>query len=270
MVKVTAADIKVALRRLYPDPEWAILFEVGDATGARHTRFADAVVMSLWPSRGLTLTGIEIKVSRSDWNKERSQPEKAETIAAYCDYWTLLTGPGVVHDVSEIPPAWGWIEYDGARFTTRKTPTLTEAKPVTRQFLAALLRRASRTDKAAIDAEIDRRNSEMEARFNERVEMAARRRTAASEDAIAAIEQFEQASGIKIGDYSRFTGTGTDIGRVTKAIIASGIDSSWNGLYAIADTLRKASDEIEKAMIEHGFDRRQPSLSDHARRRGRR
>ncbi|RRY08874.1 hypothetical protein [Brucella anthropi] len=255
MTKVTAAAIKAALRKTYSEPEWAILFEVGDATGARHTRFADAVVMSLWPSRGLTVTGIEIKVSRSDWNKERSQPEKAETIAAFCDYWTLVTGQGVVQDLSEIPPAWGWIECDGIRFVTRKAPQRTEAKPVTREFLAALLRRTSKADQVEIENEIARRMADKEARFEDRVEAAVKRRTAANESALAIVEQFEAASGITFGEFAQFTNKGTEVGRITKAIIQSGIDSSYSGLYAIADTLRKMSDQLEKAMIEQGLER---------------
>ncbi len=89
MTKVTAAAIKAALRRSYSEPEWAILFEVGDATGARHTRFADAVVMSLWPSRGLTVTGMEIKVSRSDGTRNvrsRRRP-KLSPPSAITGHW---------------------------------------------------------------------------------------------------------------------------------------------------------------------------------------
>lgn len=65
--RITAADIEAALARIYSQPEWAILFDVGNATGGRATRRADAVAMSLWPSRGLELYGFEIKVSRADW-----------------------------------------------------------------------------------------------------------------------------------------------------------------------------------------------------------
>ena len=51
----------------------------------------DAVIMSLWPSRGLELHGVEIKVSRADWKREAADPAKAEAIAAYCDAGELAS-----------------------------------------------------------------------------------------------------------------------------------------------------------------------------------
>lgn len=73
------------LRRRYPAPAWAFLEEVRNQTGyARTIRTADALAMSLYPSRGLHLHGFEVKVSRADWFRELNDPKKAEEIAAYC------------------------------------------------------------------------------------------------------------------------------------------------------------------------------------------
>jgi hypothetical protein len=44
----------------------AVLFEVRNATGFDANRSIDAVTMTLWPSLGLELAGMEIKISRSD------------------------------------------------------------------------------------------------------------------------------------------------------------------------------------------------------------
>ena len=33
-------------------------------------RYADAIAMNLWPSRGLAVHGFEIKISRGDWQRE--------------------------------------------------------------------------------------------------------------------------------------------------------------------------------------------------------
>ena len=63
--RVSAADVTVDLeRRLrtrYQAPAYAYLPQVGDSTGYSVHRHADAIVMSLWPSRGLHLMGFEIK-----------------------------------------------------------------------------------------------------------------------------------------------------------------------------------------------------------------
>lgn len=270
---VTTADIKLALRRLYAQPEWALLFEVGDATGARHTRFADALAMSLWPSRGLSLTGMEIKVSRSDWHRERAKPEKAETIAAFCDYWQLVTGPKVVLDESEIPPAWGWIEYNGERFVTRRSPTATDAKPITRQFLAALLRREHKADDAVIDAMVKTRMEFFESDFNVRVERAAERNAGKHAekhaDLSCQVHEFEGASGFKISEWSAWGSEAKELGRAAKAVRASGIDASFRNLHTLSRDLMHMSEKIDAAIAKIGLPRIEPVQADLAKGRRR-
>lgn len=267
---VTAGSIRAALKRRFCEPEWALLYEVGDATGARHTRFADAVAMSLWPSRGLELWGMEIKVSRYDWQKERAQPGKAETIAAYCDRWLLVTGPGVVADVSEIPPAWGWLEYDGSRLVTQREATSTEAKPCDRKFLAALLRRASKTDDALVEAAIAERMADREADFEKRVLNEVERRRLNRDDLERAVAAFEKASGIAIAerDWLRSFNGPEDVGRAVRALLDSGVDNLWGGLRGAADASRKAADQLDKALADIGLPLR-PEETD-GRRRARR
>lgn len=250
--KLTAVDVRAALARRFRQPEWALLFEVGDATGAQHTRFADAVAMSLWPSRGLTLEGMEIKVSRSDWLHECKQPEKAEKIAAYCDFWSLVTVPGVA-TLEEIPPAWGWYEFDGSTVAIRKQATKTDAKVCDRRFLAALLRRASKMDDVAAAAEVESRMAAMRDKYDEDVERAVERRFEHRDDLVKAVAEFEAASGIKIFEPHRWDYSAADLGRTMKAVLASGIDRSHDGLQAAADGLRQSAERIDKAMADAGF-----------------
>jgi len=146
-----AGDICAGMARRWIAPEWAIMWEVGEGTGARSGRFADAVLMSLWPSRGLELHGVEIKISRSDWRREAADPTKAEAIAKYCDRWWIHTPPGIVADTSELPPAWGLREFDGKGWRTVKEAEKTDAVQVSRPFLAAMLRRADGTVKSLVE-----------------------------------------------------------------------------------------------------------------------
>ena len=86
MKKYASNSIEDALRFSFPEDQYALLFEVRNSTGyGKRIRSADALAMSLWPSRGLELIGFEIKRSRIDWLKELSQPEKAEEICRFCD-----------------------------------------------------------------------------------------------------------------------------------------------------------------------------------------
>lgn len=249
--RLTSGAVKAALMKRFCAPEWALMFEVGDATGALQTRFADAVAMSLWPSRGLELHGIEIKVSRADWQNERKNPAKAETIARFCERWYLVTGPRVVLDIAEIPPAWGWLELVDGRFYERQKAERTAAEPMTRAFLAALLRRAAGADAEVVDALVAKRCANAEARINDRVAEAVRYKTRELETLKSAVAEFESASGFKI-DAREWGGSNKALGRAVAMVQASGVADPYGGLSNVADTLRRSAEKIERALAEAG------------------
>lgn len=84
-------EIHTALRARFALPEYALMFEVRSGTGhSSQVRYADAMALGLWPSRGLELTGFEIKVSRSDWLRELKEPQKADRIGRFCDRWYVV------------------------------------------------------------------------------------------------------------------------------------------------------------------------------------
>lgn len=175
---MNTAQVKAAIRNYYPTNEYALMWEVGNTTGASARRFADAVVVSLWPSRGLTITGIEIKVSRSDWRREIENPAKAEAIAKFCDFWTIVTPEGIVQE-HELPFNWGHmvVNEKGAIRVVKKPLTL-EPEPLSRGFVAAMLRRASEADasviKAMVDREVAREREGLEREIQRRVDRATR------------------------------------------------------------------------------------------------
>lgn len=168
--KITAAAIRAAISKRWAPPEYAVMFEVGNTTGFGTNRHADAVIMSLWPSRGLELHGVEIKVSRSDWKREAADPAKAEEIAQYCDRWWVIAAPGVIDDLSDVPPAWGVREFDGRTWRTLKEAEKTEARPVSRGFLGAMLRRADKTMREDIKQAAMTAAEDAEAEIDKRVE----------------------------------------------------------------------------------------------------
>lgn len=142
MSAMTEADVLRLLRERHPAPAWAFLEHVANGTGRHQSRTADAVAMSLWPSRGLELHGFEVKVWRGDWLRELADPAKADEIATRCDRWWVVATPDVVAD-GELPTAWGLMVVEGASLrVAREAPLLTPA-PLDRPFLAAILRRAA-------------------------------------------------------------------------------------------------------------------------------
>lgn len=149
----SAGAVLEAVRRHFPHPEWAVLAGVSNATGFGARRWSDALAMNLWPSRGLALHGIEIKISRSDLRRELDDPDKAETIARYCDYWWLALGSERVLGDLVVPDGWGILvpQQAGANIRLRAMRQAVDmsaareggrAPTLPRAFVAAMLRRA--------------------------------------------------------------------------------------------------------------------------------
>ncbi len=134
-----------ALRRRYPAPAYAFFTEVRNQTGfQKRERTADAMVMGLYPSRGLTLHGFEVKASRSDWLKEMKAPDKAEAIQLYCDRWWLVVGSASIVQPSELPETWGLLVPSGNGLKVKVDAPKLEPKPLDRLLVASILRCAVR------------------------------------------------------------------------------------------------------------------------------
>jgi hypothetical protein len=202
---VTSGGVYAALSELWPKNGYAILPEVGNATGSNARRHADAVVMSLWPSRGLDIYGVEIKVSRSDWQSELKKPEKAHEIAQYCDGWYLAVSTASIVKDGELPSAWGLIVCDGGKAKIVKAAPKLEAKALTRGFVAAMLRRAAdftRPEewvKEAVDKE-SRRQSDS---WKKHYEADAERHKEHARQLQETINNFETATGVRIGGWDQ-------------------------------------------------------------------
>lgn len=137
----TEGGMCAALRRLFPAATHAVLFNVANATGSVSRR-ADAIVQSLWPSRGLWFAGVEIKVSRADWLRELKDGGKAEAIARFCNRWFLAVSDAGIVLPNELPDGWGLIapERGALRIVTKSIDRTPE--PWTPSFRAAILRAA--------------------------------------------------------------------------------------------------------------------------------
>ncbi|QIV65781.1 hypothetical protein Cp1R7AA1_177 [Mesorhizobium phage Cp1R7A-A1] len=188
------SDINAALRRYFKTTEYALMFEVSNSTGSNARRHADAIAMNLWPSRGLLIEGIEVKVSRSDWRRELGDPAKAELIAQYCDKWWVVTPENIVHD-HELPALWGHmiVSDSGVVRVKKPAPKKNGVKPLDRAFAAAMLRRASSEDAALVDSAVALRMAELEKSFDDRVRRAVDRKTTEASRALKTIEMIKQA-----------------------------------------------------------------------------
>jgi hypothetical protein len=247
---MTAADVINALAAKYRAPEYAFLTEVRNSVGfSAKVRTADAMAMSLWPSRGLYMTGFEVKVSRADWKKELEQPEKAEELARFCKMW-FVACPDKMIDKDEVPPGWGLIHVksDGGLKYAKPAPEHACAEP-TWMFFASLMRDVVENwvPKTLVDQRIEVTVKERIERLkhNEGYELKeAKRQMEKMRENIAA---FEAESGIKIDRYSDYFNK--EIGAAVAAF------RRWHGvpheeLRQIAERVNRLSQEINTVAIE--------------------
>jgi hypothetical protein len=136
---VSTTDLQGALSERCSAPAWGLIWEVGSGTGAQAHRHADAIAMSLWPSRGLELHGFEIKATRSDWKRELENPAKAEPVMRFMDRWWIVAAPDIVWP-GELPATSGLLVPRGKSLVAVTEAPKLEPQPVSRTFLAALFR----------------------------------------------------------------------------------------------------------------------------------
>jgi hypothetical protein len=241
---LTSSNIRRMLERKYCQPEWALFHEVADATGVGRRR-ADAVAVNLWASRGLTIHGFEIKVSRSDWIRELRAPDKAEAVMRNCDHWWVVAPSGVVL-AGELPPTWGHYLVDGRGVVCSvKAPKLpNDHIEGVRPFLASLIRRAGQMD----DAERQRLVREETVKIREsakaEAEREADRRSAEYRRLKEQVDAFEKVSGIRITEYVG----GTELGRAVALVQRIGSDHTYRTVTGLHNSIKDMAETLGKAL----------------------
>lgn len=243
----TTAALQAALMKAYPLPEYATFFEVGDATGGRHSRWADAVSMACWPSRGLRIWGFELKASRSDWLREKKKPEKSCAIQRFCHHWVLVTAQGVILP-GELPETWGHLVLKGGKLCWEKQAPALTPDALEPSFVAALLRRSGQASSEMIAKHVDEATASARQQMKEQAAREVERRTSSNAAATIAIEQFKADTGVDLlNAWQHMSG---DVGK-DFAAYRTARDAS-NGLFRYSfsvKALRAAADAIEAAEI---------------------
>jgi hypothetical protein len=158
--KLAAHDLFLRLQGTFSPPAYITLEEVRDATGFDGQRTADAMAISLYRSRGKAVWGFEMKVSRSDWLHELKQPEKAESILRYCNYWALVVPNKDIVKPGELPATWGMYVAQKNRLKCVVPCPKLDPIPMSITMLTALLYNIDHShkmaDKRILDAEYSR------------------------------------------------------------------------------------------------------------------
>lgn len=234
-------------------PRYITGFQVRDAAGFSAWRTIDAVVLDTWPSKGLTLHALEIKVSMSDLRRELDDPAKSSQFEEIVDRFSIVAPLGVV-DLDLLPKHWGLYcpTPEGTLRARRKPLPIRPGKPnktINRSFAAAFVR-------AVVDRDLDR--NLLDEQFTKGIkageERSAHRAEVATKDLeryMNAVETFEEKSGVRISTYN-----GGSIGEAVKFVLDGGIlrqinrshniRDLGNRLIAMADELEALSANIDK------------------------
>jgi len=142
-----AAGIVALLHARYHPPEWALLEELQDSTGAGSSRRFDAVAFNCWPSSKFVRLGFEVKVSRSDFARELEDHKKRAALEAVCHqvFFVVPTGVCVAR---EIPEPWGLLQVSGEGLRALVKPRHREVGPIPEPLAVCAIRRLMERDLA--------------------------------------------------------------------------------------------------------------------------
>lgn len=241
---MNTCELLKAVKAKFGPPEYAIFTEVANGTGSHAGRWADAICMGIWPSRGLNLTGFELKVSRGDWLKELKTPAKAESIFRYCDFWYVVAGDESIVAGHELPETWGLIIASKRGLSITKPAPKLVAEPISRSFLAAMLRRACEqsADAAALQEARKEGYDKGVTDGKSYSSQAAKELERIREN----LRKFEEASGIRIDGYTYNAGK---IGAAVKSIMAG---AAAEQLSELGKTAQRIAEIANQAVAELG------------------
>ncbi len=144
----TSAELVQLLRKKYRVEDIAngnnpaiLLEQVANGTGFSADRHIDAAVFEMWPSKGLTRRAFEVKVSRNDFLRELSRPEKYKwCLQCFHEFWYVA--PKGVIEIEELPQGAGWLFPAGDHLNTARAASYNRTPEFNDILLASFLRSA--------------------------------------------------------------------------------------------------------------------------------
>ena len=209
-------------------------------------------MLDTWPGAGLTLHGLEIKISTADMRRELQHPEKIGDFLQHLDLFSIVAPAGIV-DINLLAPQWGLYAptSDGKLRARRKPLPLHPGEKrdiVSRTMLAAFTRSLvdRSLSRAGLHEEYKRGQSEADIRWKvQTVTLSAK-----AEGLEKAINEFEQASGVRIHAWDA-----KKIGEAVKVVLHGGIEARIGYSTTIRDVaarMIKLADELDALKVVFG------------------
>lgn len=141
-----AEDLVLLIRKRFESRnglynQYIVLEQVPDGTGGNQTRWIDAAVFQMWPSKGLTRAAFEIKISRSDFLHELQMPEKHQWCRdSFHEFW--FVAPKGIIQLEELPKGIGWMYPHGGNLCVARNAIRNDKVFLNDDLLAGLMRAA--------------------------------------------------------------------------------------------------------------------------------
>ena len=243
---MNAQDVMASLHLRWPDTDYLHIEEAPEGPD-RGGRKLDLLVVSLWRSRGLLLDGVEVKVSYSDWRRERDNAAKADRWWARTNrFWLAVPEQLAVRVRDELPPTWGLL----ACSAPEKPPVVVvkaqkrDREDIAWPVMVGLLRTVAGCGRNALDRARAEGIREGACREGERKQAAHPNR--AHDELLERVREFEAASGLRISD--RWTGM-EDIGRIAALAHQERANPGW--IHRNLDSFAAAAEtNIERLLKE--------------------
>jgi len=144
--EVHVGDLERLIALRYPHPEWAIIYELANGTGAKMSRAIDVAAFNCWPSKLDVRVAFEVKRSRNDFIKELNHPDKRAWCERYFHECYFVTHSGLVKP-SEVPEPWGLLEAptSGTKLVRRAIAKHREPEDIPKHIWLAALRALSKS-----------------------------------------------------------------------------------------------------------------------------
>jgi hypothetical protein len=151
-VSMNANEVKFALHKMFPSPDWLAVEELFVPGFNRYIDFwamrikFDIAITSAkkYPlGKYMATHAIEIKVSKADFKSEMDTPAKKIGAQTFSNYFSFAAPRGVI-DLDDIPKGIGYIEFSGSKGKFLRKPEYTYVSNPGWDFIASLGRSLSR------------------------------------------------------------------------------------------------------------------------------
>lgn len=256
---MNSTDLLNALRDHYikpgdTRPGCVLLTEV---TAPNRTNRADAIHVGMWASRGYTVDVHELKISRSDFQRELDNPKKAEAWWPHSNTFWIVAPHEQIAPPELLPAGWGLMVPGGRgrRFKKVVEAEHRDLRPST-VLLAALLVSMETDRNNALEAQRYRLDEQHHRQVAEVKREAGWRRDPATVQRLELMDQLEKLTGFRLTDWGYQTNATPETWAaairyaLTEIRATEQINDMLTGLDKQADRMKQAAADIRAALAD--------------------